>query len=113
MRLGDKMFFNNRKRKELKENEARLMRINDFEVRYVTTRDPYKYGESIIGRSCIININNGEFNIKCGNEVIFTHSIENLQCSELLSQEGVILSYVDDKSGENVEVMAYYKYHRK
>ncbi|MGV8982975.1 hypothetical protein [Clostridium sp.] len=107
------MFFNSKKRKEIKENEARLMRINDFEVRYVTTRDPYKYGESIIGKSCVININNGYFSITSGNEIIFTHSIEGLQCSELLSQEGVILSYVDDKTGEDVEVMAYYKYHRK
>lgn len=107
------MFFNSRKRKEIKENEARLMRINDFEVRYVTTRDPYKYGESIIGKSCVINIEDGKFSIKCGNKDIFTHSIIDLQCSELLSGEGAILSYVDDKSGENVEVMAYYKYHRK
>ena len=107
------MFFISKKRKEIKENEARLMRINNFEVRYVTTRDPYKYGESIIGKSCVINIYNGDFSITSGNKTIFTHSIEGLQCSELLSQEGVILSYVDDKTGENVEVMAYYKYHRK
>ena len=107
------MFFNSKKRKEIKENQARLMRINDFEVRYVTTRDPNKYGESIIGKSCIINIINDEFNIKCDNKIIFTHPIEGLQCSELLSQEGAILSYVDNKTGENVEVMAYYKYHRK
>ena len=107
------MFFNSKKRKEIKENEARLMRINNFEVRYVTTRDPYKYGESIIGKSCVINISNGEFIIFSENEIIFTHSIEGLQCSELLSQEGVILSYIEDKTGENVEVMAYYKYHRK
>ncbi|MBU3190404.1 hypothetical protein K9O30_14525 [Clostridium bowmanii] len=107
------MFFNSKKRKEIKENEARLMRINNFEVRYVTTRDPYKYGESIIGKGCVININNGDFIITSGNKIIFTHSIKGLQCSELLSQEGVILSYVEDKTGENVEVMAYYKYHRK
>lgn len=107
------MFFYSKKRKEIKENEARLMRINDFEVRYVTTRDPYKYGETIIGKSCVININNGEFNITSVDKIIFTHSIEGLLCSELLSQDGVILSYVDDKTGDNVEIMAYYKYHRK
>lgn len=107
------MFFKSKKFKEKKENEARLMRINNFEVRYVTNRDPKKYGESIIGKGCLINIVSGEFTIKCDNKVIFTHSIENLQCSELLSQEGAILSYIDDKTGENIEVMAYYKYHRK
>jgi hypothetical protein len=111
--IGDVMFFKSKKYKEKKENEARLMRINNFEVRYVTTRDPNKYGETIIGKSCVINIINGEFNIKCNDKIIFTHSIENLQCSELMSQEGAILSYIDVETGENVEVMAYYKYHRK
>jgi uncharacterized protein with PIN domain len=95
--IGDVMFFKSKKYKEKKENEARLMRINNFEVRYVTTRDPNKYGETI----------------KCNDKIIFTHSIENLQCSELMSQEGAILSYIDVETGENVEVMAYYKYHRK
>ena len=107
------MFFNSKKRKEIKENKARLMRINDFEVRYVTSRDPNKYGESIIGKNCIINIRSDEFNINCDNKLIFTHLLEGLQCSELMSQEGAILSYVDAKTRENVEVMVYYKYHRK
>lgn len=107
------MFFNSKKRKEIKENEVRLRRVNSFEVRYATTRDPNKYGESIIGKSCVINIEDDEFNIKCDNKLIFTHPIEGLQCSELMSRDGIILSYADDKTGENVEVVAYYKYHRK
>jgi len=107
------MFFYSKKRKEIKENEARLMRINGFEVRYVTIREPKKYGESIIGKNCVINIRSGEFNINCDNKLIFTHLIEGLQCSELMSQEGAILSYVDNITRENVEVMVYYKYHRK
>jgi hypothetical protein len=107
------MFFTTKRSKEKKENEARLRRINDFEVRYVSTIDPTKYGESIIGKSCVIRIINDQFNVKCGNKIIFTHPIENLQGSELLSQEGIILSYDDDKTGNKVEVIAYYKYHRK
>ncbi len=107
------MFFINKKVKEKKKNEARLRRINDFEVRYVTTRDPNKLGESIIGKNCIINIINNQFNIRCDNKIIFTHPIETLKGSELMSLEGIILSYIDDKTGEDVEVIAYYKYHRK
>lgn len=107
------MFFNSKKRKEIKDNEARLMKINNYEVRYVTNRDPSKYGESIIAKSCVINIINDEFIIKCDNKIIFTHPIKGLQCSEFMSKEGVILSYIDDKTGENIEVIAYYKYHRK
>ena len=107
------MFFNRKKTKQKRENEARLRRINNFEVRYITTRDPNQYGESIIGKSCVINIFNDQFNIHCDDNIIFTHPIETLQCSELMSQNGVILSYADDKTGENVEIIAYYKYHRK
>jgi len=107
------MFFNSKKAKLKRENDARLNRIDNFEVRYITTRDPTQYGESIIGKSCVVNILNNQFNIKCDDNIIFTHSMENLQCSELMSQNGVILSYVDDKTGEDVEVIAYYKYHRK
>lgn len=107
------MFFNSKKLKLKRENEARLRRINNFEVRYITTRDPKQYGESIIGKSCIINIIDNKFNICCNDNIIFTHPMETLQCSELMSQNGVILSYVDDKTGEDIEVIAYYKYHRK
>jgi hypothetical protein len=107
------MFFTSKRSKEKRENEARLRRINDFEVRYVTTRDPNKYGEVIIGKNGIINIINDQFNICCDNKVIFTHPICSLQGSELMSLEGIILSYMEDKTGEEVEVIAYYKYHRK
>jgi hypothetical protein len=107
------MFFNSKKLKLKRENEARLMRINNFEVRYITTRDTKLYGESIIGKNCVINIIDNKFNISCGNNIIFTHLLETLQCSELMSQNGIILSYVDDKTGEDIGVIAYYKYHRK
>lgn len=107
------MFFTSKKSKEKKENEARLRRINDFEVRYVTNREPNKCGESIIGKNCVINVVDDQFNIRCENKIIFTHPIKNLKGSELMSLEGIILSYVDEKTREDVEIIAYYKYHRK
>ncbi|MGH4051313.1 MAG: hypothetical protein ACREVX_08160 [Clostridium sp.] len=107
------MFFSRKKVKQNKENDARLRRIDNFEVRYITTRDPTQYGESIIGKSCVIKIIDNQVNIQNEDNIIFTHPMENLQCSELMSQNGVILSYVDAKTGEDVEVIAYYKYHRK
>jgi hypothetical protein len=107
------MFFITKRSKEKKENEVRLRRINNFEVRYVTTRDSNKYGESIIGKGCVINIINNRFNIRCDNKNIISQDIDTVQCSELMSGEGIILRYDDDKTGENVEIIAYYKYHRK
>ncbi|WP_163195479.1 hypothetical protein [Clostridium thermarum] len=106
-------FFNRSRQKELKENEARLRRTNNFEVRYVTTRDGITYGESIIGKYGIIEIVDDIYRIICDNKIVFEHPIKGLMGSELMSLDGIILSYIDHKTGENVEVIAYYKYHRK
>ena len=107
------MFFTSKKAKEKKENEARLRRINNFEVRYVTNREPNKCGETIIAKNCVINVVEDQFNICCENKIIFTHPLNDLKGSELMSLEGIILSYIDEKTREDVEVIAYYKYHRK
>lgn len=111
---GEKMLFFNRKRqKELKENEERLRRTDGLEVRYVTTRDALNYGEIIIGKYGYIKIENDIYKIICDDKVIFEHSLNGLMGSELMSLDGIILSYEDESTGELVEVIAYYKYHRK
>lgn len=106
------MWFS-KERKEKKDNEKRLLRINGREVKYVTTRDNITYGEKIVGRYGIINIENDELTIICEDKIVFKHSIEGLLGSELMSLDGIILSYTDEKTGEYVEVIVYYKYHRK
>lgn len=115
---GDGMLFFNRGnkkgiRKEIKDNEARLRRTDDLEVRYVTTRDGMTYGESIIGKYGVIKIIEDNYQIICDGKVVFEHPIEGLMGSELMSLDGIILSYTDKATGEFVEVIAYYKYHRK
>lgn len=108
------MFFLNRnKQKEQKENELRLRRTNELEVRYVTTRDGISYGESIIGKYGIIKIEDDIYRIICDGKIVFEHSVKDMMGSELMSLDGIILSYQDQNTGELVEVIAYYKYHRK
>ena len=107
------LFFNRKLQKELKANEERLRRTDGFEVRYVTTRDALTYGESIIGKYGYIKIENDIYKIICDNKVIFEHSLQGLMGSELMSLDGIILSYEDENTGELGEVIAYYKYHRK
>lgn len=107
------MFFNNKKMKEFKENDAKLRKLEEREVRYVTTRDPITNVESIIGKYGYIKILDNIFSIICDGKVIFTHSIDGLQGSELMSLDGIILSYESEETGEITEVIAYYKYHRK
>lgn len=101
-----------KKLKEEKENETRLRKTNGFEVRYVTARNPDGYGECAIGKGGVVNIIGDEYNISCDNKTIFSHSLKGLQGSELMSLDGIILSYTDDKTGEYVEIIAYYKYYR-
>ncbi|HCW05675.1 MAG TPA: hypothetical protein DGK91_14855 [Clostridium sp.] len=107
------LFFNRKLQKELKENEERLRRTDGREVRYVTTRDGLDYGESIIGKYGYIKIEDDIYRIICDDKVIFEHTLKGLFGSELLSLDGIILSYQDKTSKELVEVIAYYKYHRK
>lgn len=107
------MFFSNKKMKELKENDAKLRKLEEREVRYVTTRDSITNVETIIGKYGYIKIEDNIFSIICDGKVIFTHSIDSLQGSELMSLDGIILSYESEKTGEITEVIAYYKYHRK
>jgi hypothetical protein len=110
------MFFKKmmEKRKERKENEMRLRKLHGWEVRYVTTINPETYVEYIIGKYGVINITEDDnFVIICSNKIVFSHSIEGLQGSELMSLDGIILSYTNEETGEFKEVVAYYKYHRK
>lgn len=107
------MLFVSKKSKELKENEERLRKLHEREVRYVTARDLVTNIETIIGKYGYIKIEKDIFSIVCNEKLIFNHSIKGLQGSELMSLDGIILSYREQETGELVEVIAYYKYHRK
>jgi hypothetical protein len=112
---GAKMFFK-RKREELrekKENEIRLRKLEGREVRYASERDPITNVEKVLGKYGFINIVDDEFIITCDNKVIFSHPIKYLMGSELMSLDGIILSYTDSSTNEYVEIIAYYKYYRK
>ncbi|OPJ59337.1 hypothetical protein [Clostridium oryzae] len=107
------MFFQKRKAmKEKVENEKKLNKLQDREVRYVTTRDENNI-ETIIGKYGFITIEDGIFIIKCNDKEVFKHGVSDLQGSELMSLDGIILSYTDKETGIFNEVIAYYKYHRK
>jgi hypothetical protein len=106
------MFFKRRKQ-EKKENEIRLRKLHEREVRYVSQRDEITYVERVMGKYGFINIIDDVFSINCDDKIIFSHPIEGLMGSELMSLDGIILSYVDENTKKTVEVIAYYKYYRK
>lgn len=105
------MFFKKRISEKVQmENSAR--KLHGKEIRYVSKRDSETYIETILGKNGMIDVKNDHLSIVCNEKVIFHHSIEGLMCSDLMSLDGVILSYIDE-NGEEVEVMVYYKYYRK
>jgi uncharacterized protein (UPF0305 family) len=109
------MFFRRRKqeKQEKKENEIRLRKLHEREVRYVSQRDEVTYVERVMGKYGFINIIDDVFSINCDGKIIFSHPIEGLMGSELMSLDGIILSYFDENAKKIVEVIAYYKYYRK
>jgi hypothetical protein len=109
------MFFKRirREKQEKKDNEIRLRKLDGREVRYVSQRDELTYVERIMGKYGVISIVDDVFSITCDNKIIFSHPIEGLMGSELMSLDGIILSYMDENTKKPVEVMAYYKYYRK
>lgn len=108
------MFWRKSKKdKEKEENELLLRKLNGREVKYITYRKPGDYNEIIIGKDGYINITEKELIITCKNDIVFRHSLDGLEGAELMSLDGINLRYMDEETGEQATVVAYYKYHRK
>jgi hypothetical protein len=112
---GAKMFFKRRRNelKEKKENEIRLRKLHGREVRYASERDAVTNVEKVLGKYGFITIIDDIFTITCDDKTIFSHPIQGLMGSELMSLDGIILSYVESNTQKIVEIIAYYKYYRK
>lgn len=109
------MFFSKKLKiqKEQKDMETRLRKLEGREIRYVSERDDITYVERVLGKYGEINILEDIFSITCEDRVVFSHNIKGLMGSDLMSLDGIILSYFDESINKEVEVIAYYKYYRK
>jgi hypothetical protein len=109
------MFFSRKLKiqKEQKDMEVRLRKLEGREIRYVSERDDETYVERVLGKYGAINIVDDIFAITCEDKVVFSHNIKGLMGSDLMSLDGIILSYFDERINKEVEVIAYYKYYRK
>jgi hypothetical protein len=106
-------------RKEKRENEIKLRKLHEREVKYASTRDNVTYGETVIGKNGIIKIVDDNFAIICKDKVIFESPIKYLWGSDLMSLDGIILTRVDkeldsyDEIESDDKIVVYYKYYRK
>lgn len=86
-------------------------RMASRRLRYVTERDGDT--DSVIGKNGGFNIKDGQLLVSADNRVIFRCNIAEMDASELLSLEGVIITAPDLESGGKVrKIIAYYVYYR-
>lgn len=106
------MFFR-RKSKQQDTDDKLLHSLDGRHIIYVVEKNPATYQEKVLGRNGVINIFHDKMTIVCSNDIVFDHPLEGLKCSDLMSLNGVTIRYKDKETGENMLLIAYYKYHRK
>lgn len=90
---------------------AMAERIAGKHIKYVTER--VDGNDNVIGREGSLCLRNGEFIVFASADILFRARVEELQASELMSNDGVILTAPDLEHGEKVRtVIAYYLYYR-
>ena len=81
-------------------------------IKYVTER--IDDVETVIGRNGGLNIRNEEFIVYASADVVFRCPLDEVQVSELLSKDGVVISGPDiEHGGAHRSIIAFYVYYRK
>ncbi len=103
-------FFGLFKKKRKLDNPEVLARINGRAIKHVTTRDE-SGTEYVLGHSGSINIKGEELICFSEGKDVFRCNVYDAKVGELLSKDGVRLSYTKP-DGSVYSVVAYYVYRR-
>ena len=110
------MFWFHRKQKEpldtVTEEQARF---DGKLLSYVTKRVPDADGstsEIVVGKDGRLCAVNSTISVICNEKTVFTAPAESTTCGELMSRNGVIVSGVNDLSGEHETLIAHFVYYR-
>lgn len=95
--------FGGRKR----ETKSALKRVDGAAIRYATSRNS-DGSERILGRKGRVNLIDDRVTLLCDGKSVFSCSVNEVSCSELLSGDGAIFSGVDCDSGQHMTVVAYF-----
>ena len=91
---------------------ARAVKLHGLVIRYVTER--HGDNDDVIGRGGNIAIHGEELLVFSSGDIVMRANTSELQASELLSGDGVILTAPDLEEGGRMRTMtAHYVYHRK
>lgn len=90
----------------------RAARLHGLVIRYVTER--HGDNEDVIGRGGNLSVRNGELLVFSSGEILLRANVDELDVSELMSGDGVILTAPNLEEDGRVRTMtAHYVYHRK
>ena len=104
------------KRKNKNPNADVLKQMDGREIKYVTRRERLTDGtikEVILGKEGRIVVLEDEICIMCGTVDIFRCKTEDATYFMLLSGDGITVSGVNTIDNTQVDIIVYYKYHRK
>ncbi|MBO7292350.1 MAG: hypothetical protein J6V07_00265 [Clostridia bacterium] len=91
---------------------ARAVRLHGLTIRYVTER--HDDNEDVIGRGGNLSVHGDELLVFSSGEILLRAKVDELDVSELMSGDGVILTAPNLEEGGRVRTMtAHYVYHRK
>ncbi|MBQ6826206.1 MAG: hypothetical protein IJP34_06080 [Clostridia bacterium] len=93
-----------------------LKQMDGREIKYVTRRTREADGtvkEIILGKEGRIVVIENEIRVMCGAVDVFRSDVENSTYYMLLSGDGITVSGVNKIDNNEMDIIVYYKYHRK
>lgn len=108
------MFWKKSKKKD--PNADVLRQMDGREVKYVTQRirtDEGEVKELILGKQGRIVVIEDEIRVMCGATDVFRCKVEDAVYYMLLSGDGITVSGVNTLNNEKMDIVVFYKYHRK
>lgn len=103
-------------KKKKNNGDPALSQMDGREIKYVTRRERNDDGtvkEIILGKTGRIVVVDGEIRIMCGTTDVFRCMAEDATYYTLLSGDGITVSGVNSIDGSAMDMIVYYKYHRK
>lgn len=93
-----------------------LKQMDGREIKYVTRRERLEDGsikEVILGKEGRIIVLENEIRVMCSATDVFRCKTENATYFMLLSGDGITISGVNEIDNTEMDIIVYYKYHRK
>ena len=104
-------FFRKKKRSEYPSGKEMADKLNGKHIKYVTERK--NDVDEVIGRDGAMALRDDELIVFASQDILFRTDVANLNASELLSKDGVIISGPDKlHGGKERTIIVYYVYYR-